>query len=373
VTDQNGKRTPYRIVSADQHINEPPSLWIDRVSAKFKDRVPRVEHLEQGDAWIIEGVSDPINFGMNSCAGMRPDEVRFWVRYEEINPGGWDPAARLTEMDQDLIDAGINFPTPRISFGVTANKDPELHLAMVQAYNDWLSEYCAHKPDRLFGVALLPNRGVDMAIAEYERVIERPGIAGAMINCWPHGDTTLSNDDDALWSVIQESGKPLTIHVQLQDTPPTAHKPGLVGALRLGDVSDRMLEFLWGGVLDRFPDFRVVFAEVDCGWIPYFKEQLDNRWARMSKATLTKLSKPPSEYFDDSFAYAFITDTYAIDNRHAIGVENMLWSDDFPHVGSDWPFTQRTMSAAFSGVSKEERDLMIAGNATRLYGLPGLS
>ena len=57
--------TVYRLVSADSHVNEPPDLWQQRVPAKFKDRAPRVERLPEGDAWILEGVADPVNFGWN--------------------------------------------------------------------------------------------------------------------------------------------------------------------------------------------------------------------------------------------------------------------------------------------------------------------
>ena len=53
------------LVSGDSHINEPPDLWQSRVPAKFKDRAPRMERLEKGDAWIMEGSPAPINFGNN--------------------------------------------------------------------------------------------------------------------------------------------------------------------------------------------------------------------------------------------------------------------------------------------------------------------
>ena len=62
----------YQLVSADSHVNEPPGLWVDRVSAHYKDRAPRMESFDQGDAWVLEGAHDPINFGGNCSAGL-PD------------------------------------------------------------------------------------------------------------------------------------------------------------------------------------------------------------------------------------------------------------------------------------------------------------
>ncbi len=70
----------YRIISADSHVNEPPDLWRERVPARFRDRAPRIESFDQGDAWVLEGVADPITFGMNACAGLAPEEMRAWPR-----------------------------------------------------------------------------------------------------------------------------------------------------------------------------------------------------------------------------------------------------------------------------------------------------
>src|SRR5712691_11354127 len=97
------RRTPetYRRISADSHVNEPPDLWASRVPARFRDRAPRIERFDEGDAWVLEGVADPINFGMNACAGIEPEQMTGWKRFSEIRRGGYDPAARLEEMDED--------------------------------------------------------------------------------------------------------------------------------------------------------------------------------------------------------------------------------------------------------------------------------
>jgi predicted TIM-barrel fold metal-dependent hydrolase len=55
-------------------------------------------------------------------------------------------------------------------------------------------------------------------------------------------------------------------------------------------------------------------------------------------------------------------------NRHEVGVENMLWSRDYPHISADWPNSWRSIHATFSGVPSDERAQILAGNAARLYG-----
>ena len=135
------QRTRYRLISGDSHVNEPGDLWTARVPAALRDRAPRIESFDEGDAWIIEGVDEPINFGMNACAGLEPEQMKGWSRFEDMRHGGWDPKVRLTEMDRDGVDAEVLYPTPRLSNALVAHRDTDYHLAMIRAYNDWLSEY----------------------------------------------------------------------------------------------------------------------------------------------------------------------------------------------------------------------------------------
>ena len=361
--------TVYRLVSADSHVNEPPDLWQDRVPAKFKDRAPRVERLAEGDAWILEGVADPVNFGWNACAGLDPKDMQGWVRFDDIRAGGYDPAARLVEMDKDRVDAEVLYPTPRLSQSLIAAQEPDFHLALVQAYNDWLSDYVAYAPRRFAGLAILPNRGPEQAVAELDRIAGRPGIKGVIMGCYPNGTLTPEPEDDKVWARLAEFGMPLSIHVSLTQSMPSAHRSALPGYGRFYDAPNRMIEMIFSGMFDRFPELSVVFAETDCGWVPYVKEQIDNNYLRLAVANGYDLELLPSEYIERHFHYSYITDTFGIDNRHRIGVERILWSSDYPHISADWPNSWRTIEASMSGVPRAERDLILAGNAVRLYKL----
>ncbi len=359
----------YRVISADSHLTEPGDLWTSRVDSRFVDRVPKMVHLDEGAAWVMEGVPRPIAFGFTVCAGNKPEDMRDWMHLSEMRSGGWDPAFRLTELDEDGVDAEVLFPN-RPWQSVVANKDPELHNAMVRAYNDWLSEYCSHAPERLGGAAAIPNRGIAEAVAEVHRTAGMPGLVAQLLSCYPHGDTTLSEDDDPLWEALEEVGQPVAIHIGLTDTLPfqlTARK--LPGTVHFYDAPGRMLELIFGRVLDQFPGLQFVMTEVDCGWTPYFADQADDNYMRHLKATLRgqELARLPSEYMADHFALTFITDTYGIANRHRIGVERMLWSNDYPHITSDWPYSWKTINAQFADVPPAERHAMLAGNALRLF------
>jgi predicted TIM-barrel fold metal-dependent hydrolase len=143
----------------------------------------------------------------------------------------------------------------------------------------------------------------------------------------------------------------------------------LPGTGHFYDAPKRMLQFIFSGVLDRFPKLRVPFIEVDCGWIPYFESQCDDNFLRHRKASLrdAKLTRLPSEYMHEFFPAAFITDPFAVDNRDRIGVDRMLWSSDYPHITTDWPYSWKTINATFSDVPPDEKHAILAGNAERLF------
>jgi predicted TIM-barrel fold metal-dependent hydrolase len=363
----------YKLISADSHINEPPDLWTSRVPAEFRDRAPRIEHFDQGDAWVMEGALDPINFGANCNVGLPPEQRPAWIKFEDVRTGGWDPAARLGEQDQDKVDAEILYPTPRVSNQVLwYTEDRDFHLACIRAYNDWLAEYCAYAPDRLWGVALMPNVGVEEAVAELRRTMAMPGIKGALLGQYPHGGEAISDEDDAFWAVAEELNAPLSVHVGFATTAQGDKSRGKsTGSLRFFDAPIRATQFVEGGVFDRFPNLHLVLVEVDCSWLPYMREQMDDRFKRTVPTSRPDIKRMPSEYFTDNIFSTFITDTYGIKNREAIGVSQMMWSSDYPHSGADWPNSWKTIEDHFAGVSEGDRQEILAGNAVRLYASEG--
>lgn len=360
----------HRLISADGHYNEPGDLWTSRVPTRHVDAVPRIERLELGDAWVMDGRANPMPFGWGSCAGRPPESLGRWCRVEEILPGSYDPKARVAEMELDNIDAEVLFPSG-IHQWISPVTDADLHHAMVRAHNDWVSEFCSFAPERLGGTILLPNRGIEGAVAELERCLDLPGFVAVLLKCYPNGTLDIAPEDDALWGRIEECGLPLTIHVGLGNTFPGELKAqGLPGTVHFYDAPQRMLQFIFAGVLDRFPDLTIVMTEVDCGWLPYFAEQADDNFLRHARSSLRdhELTKLPSEYMRRHFPATFISDHYAVANRHRIGVERMLWSNDYPHITSDWPMSWKTINASFADVPPDERHAILSGNAQRIFG-----
>jgi predicted TIM-barrel fold metal-dependent hydrolase len=360
----------YLLISGDSHVNEPGNLWVDHMPAKFGDRIPHVVRTEQGDGWVFDGVEGLLPFGLNCCAGQDPRLRQAWVTYDEVRPGGWDPAARIKEIDKAGVDAEVLYPTPRFSHALFAQADPELHLAMVQAYNDWLAEYAEYDLNRFRALPILPNRGQDMAVAEIERIGGRTSTGGFCMGAFPGGTLVPAPEDDKVFAALAERGLSVNIHVSLAVNMPatinTNVLPAGTGSARFVGASDPLTHMIFSGLFDRVPELNAVFAEVDCGWVPYYKEQIDDGFLRYRfRYDLPRL---PSEYVERHAHFTYVTDRYGIDNRYRIGVERIIWSSDYPHGNSNYPDAWPAVLASLNGVPADERHLICAGNAMRLYG-----
>ena len=188
------------------------------------------------------------------------------------------------------------------------------------------------------------------------------------MGCYPNGTLSIEPEDDRVWGALAERGVPLGIHVSLVQQMPAAHRSHLPGYGRFFDAPNRMIELVMAGVFDRFPQLNVVFAEVDFGWVPYVKEQIDNNYHRLEPVSRFGLRKLPSEYIAEHFHFGYMTDSFGLRVRDDVGVERILWSNDYPHISADWPYSWRTIQASMSGISSHEKHLILAGNASRLYG-----
>jgi uncharacterized protein len=81
------------------------------------------------------------------------------------------------------------------------------------------------------------------------------------------------------------------------------------------------------------------------------------------------IREKPSTYWHRQMAATFEEDRYGVDNRHLIGVENLMWATDYPHPDTTWPHSQEVIREHFADVPADEMRLMVGGNAARLYGL----
>jgi predicted TIM-barrel fold metal-dependent hydrolase len=382
---------PYNVISADSHLEIPPERWIHRVPDQYRDRAPRCIRLPSGgDALVVEG--RPIHvLGLN-FGGKPPEQITLGGTYEST-AGTGSPEQRVREQDLDGIDAEILYTGvsgPDLWRGI---KNDAAYRSVLRAYNDYLAEeYCPVAPHRLLGLGVLPETGVDDAIAEMEHC-KRQGLVGVTLNAFPAARSYPSPEDDRFWAASLDLDMPVTVHVQFgfpantyggsggpafkYERQPEDGSNDII--LRLAKYGHRgaqnAVQLLWAGVFDRFPALRIYFAETQIGWIPNFLEQMDNHYRRHRHWAerllgLKALDRLPSEYILEHCYWGFLYNPVGVRTvRREMGVNRVLWATDFPHAETDFPHSRESIEETFAGVPEAERYQMLVGNTVEFFHL----
>ncbi|MCY3617089.1 MAG: amidohydrolase family protein, partial [Acidimicrobiaceae bacterium] len=197
-----------QLVSADSHVNPPPTMWADYLPKEYRDRAPVVEETGEGQFQVFEGQRTPI-LGISAMAGKRPEDYSWNVRrLDEVRSGGWDPDARLLDQDIDGVSAEVLY-----GGGPLRSQDPALTRASYSAYNDWLSDFCSTDSARLIGMAYLPIGDPDDTVAEVKRLAGKQTLRGGVIGRFPASGDWFEERWDPLWETLIDVGWPAAIHV----------------------------------------------------------------------------------------------------------------------------------------------------------------
>ena len=369
-----------QLISSDSHVSEPPDLWVERLDIKYRDRAPRVAlnpEGQEGAYFVYEGYP-PHNLAIGLGAGRTPEELAAFLKtgtYADARPGGWDPAQRLPDMELDGVEAEVLYTT--LGFRLFWLKDAALQRACFRVYNDWLAAYCSYAPRRLKGLALISLYDPKEGAQELERCA-RLGLKGAMIWCSPPADQPYSSEIyEPFWAAAQDLDMPVSLHAitGMERIPWEygAEKRAMRQTVTPHEIEKSFSILILSGVLERFPRLKIVSAENNCGWLPYYLQRMDRGFARFGPSGTvtpwpTKLTLKPSEYFRRQMYCTFIDDSFGVASRHWIGVDNVMWSSDYPHTASTWPHSRDIIERDFKDVSEVEKRKIVRENAAQLYG-----
>jgi predicted TIM-barrel fold metal-dependent hydrolase len=180
---------------------------------------------------------------------------------------------------------------------------------------------------------------------------------------------------DPLWSAIQAVDLPICCHIGLNTAledlarrDPTPQR-GVMVPMTAFCTAEAFGMWILGGVLERFPELKLVFVEPGVGWVAWYLYIIDDMATRQ-KYQFPAITELPSFYFHRNIHLTYIDEPDAIQLlRHRVGVRNIMWSSDYPHPVSSWPDSRALVARQFEGVPDDERELIVAGNATRVWNL----
>ncbi|MFO7589897.1 MAG: amidohydrolase family protein [Acidimicrobiia bacterium] len=370
----------YPILDSDAHVNEPPDTWQARVPAKLRERAPKVVSGDDGDRWSFDDGKVMRPVGLTATAGRSyPQFAPSGITYESMRPGSFEPKARLADLDADGIWLQVLYPSVTLGGAKVYGADRELQLACVQAYNDWIAEFCDAGQGRLVAQAVLPTTGIDDAIAETERALGL-GHRGVIISAFPNGSLDASADDDRFWAFAQEADIPVAVHIGSFIKGPGAKPPpldslafmGVAGSSKAGAHTIPVVcDLIFSGIFERFTSLKLLLVEANIGWIPTLLEQVDDMYLRYRWFTngVEQMPTMPSRTFHRNFWATFMVDTVGIELRHRMNIEHLMWSTDYPHTGTDWPNNRVSIERNFRGVERSTVKKMLHDNCRALYKL----
>ena len=161
------------LISADNHVFEPVTLWQERLPNEYRERGPRLERRDDWLVMAIEGMPDR----KLTRASESTDDAGNAASGFGAHAGGFDLDGRLKDMALDGVVAEVIYPT----FGLFIDMvpAPDLQMACAQVYNDWLAESFLGRPDVFIPAAVVPVRDVASAVADST---SRTGTTAAGMN-----------------------------------------------------------------------------------------------------------------------------------------------------------------------------------------------
>ena len=367
------------VISADNHVNEPPHVF-DRVPAAMRDRAPKMRKgADGGDGWSFDGGPPKRTFGIEAMAGRAKDDYKVdGLSWDEIMKGNYDGAAHLADMQQDGVTGGVVvYPNQAIFTYMTADRD--LGVACMQSYNDWMQEeFVAADPKRIVGLSLLPvDDGIDVAIAELERCAAK-GARGGFLPGMPKRPY---NDPyyEPLWEVASRTAFPLSFHRTFGGAPPDQDWDELVEQqVSVPGIASRffcavrpLTYMIFAGIFQRHPNLRIVAAEVNFGWIPFWLQTMDQEWETQKAWAPETLDRAPSTFVGENVFTTSLDDHVGYDLIRGGSprlAQATMYSTDYPHSVTLWPDSKEHIPSLTRGLSDEDKHAVLAGNAARVYG-----
>lgn len=388
------------IVSVDDHVVEPAHLWQEWLPERFKERGPRVErrgvgamrHIGGGayeqeftddgrpaDVWVFEDLVY-IHKRHVAAVGYSRDEMTMTpMTYDEMRPGCYDPVARVEDMLMNHVDVSLCFPTfPRFCGQTfTEAKDRELGEACVYAYNDWMvEEWCGDSDGHLVPLCIIPLWDAELAAAEVRRNAARGVHAVCFSEIPPHlGLPSIhSGYWDPLFAACADTQTVVCMHIgsssRMPATSPDA--PVAVAAtLSFGNSMASLTDFLFSGVLVRFPELKLAYSEGQIGWLPYILERADDVWSehRAWGGVAEAIPEPPSSYYYRQVFGCFFRDQHGLDSLEKCGVDNVTFETDYPHTDSTWPHSKEVAHKMMGHLPADVQYKILRGNAIRMLSL----
>jgi aminocarboxymuconate-semialdehyde decarboxylase len=267
---------------------------------------------------------------------------------------------RLRRMDEMGVDIQVVSPSPNQYYYWA---DVDLAKQIVAVQNEHIASVCAANPERLRGLGNVALQHSELSVGQLTDCVKKFGLCGVEISSAVNGLELSDSRFERFWSKAEELGCLVFIH------PLGTSLGDRVNRYYLGNIIGQPLEttialshLIFGGVLDRFPGLKICAAHGG-GYLPSYIGRSDHGYAVRPEAG--KIKHKPSEYlkriYFDSLVYTPVGLRLLIEQ---VGATQVMLGTDYPFdMGS---YDPQGLIAGVPGLSPQERDQILGGNAARL-------
>ena len=372
-----------RVIDADGHVEENLDTFSDRyLDPAFRALRPRVTGVDGLAYWVIEEQLYPRRVGPGCHNLGTPTNVNGEVaahtlsKQESIASMELDDiAARLKLMDDEDIAIQVIYTTLFLAYPLT--KNVPLATAMTSSYNRWMGQRLAGQ-ERIKWSAVVNLDDIPGAMKQV-REAKKLGAVSVMV-LGTAGDDMLDHPRlDPFYAALCEENIALGVHVgwscpSVNNLYSHIYPSGVI-AFHV-PLLMAFTALVSGGVLDRFPQLKVVFLEAGCQWVPFIIERIHHRFKNQG-STLRKFlpqtapiqKLPVMDYIKRGNIYfsTEVEDEILPNVLNLVGESQVIFGSDMPHGDRD-----RCAAAILqkrTDISESAKESILEKNPAKLYGL----
>ena len=364
------------VIDADSH-NMPEGFLDDEdARRRFGSRWPRLVADAAGRSWV--------NFPERERQLTAHQRTLPGELFPGLRPPGYrDSEVRVAWLDDAGIDMQVLVPSPSpYAYAV----EPELGLAMAQAFNNALARQIERHPGRFIGLAVVPMQDVVAAIEELDRAVGELGIHAPLLISNVNGRNLSDHEFWPFYKRVEELGVPLIIHANRFETPGPAglerlehmHLDNALGFLFEGTLA--ITSLIMYGVLDMYPRLKVGVLETGAGYMSYLMDRLQEVYEgeifggitpAYDKEVKDLIRKPPEEYMDQ----LWVCFNVGAERRNVgpqvarFGADRFMVNTDYPHGLGGTGEGMADVVRDLNDLTGDERDQLLGLAAGSLFGI----
>lgn len=351
----------FGLVSADNHIEVTEDIFVEAFPRRLRDAAPRVW---RDGYWRL---------GYPGNMQTYPEGVDVdGALTKAVLTEGFDPAVRARHLEIEGIAQEIVYPQSLLAF--IRHPDHEVQELIYRIYNEYIATL-GKRQAGFHGVGICGNWWEPGKAEEAVRQIVDLGLKTFMLPLSPGVDSQgkpidyAGKDMDRLWAAAAEAGLPVSFHIG--EVPGNSARGGFGTFFIVQAAPFRRVfgSLIFGGILDRNPSLRIVFAEGGMNWVAGALQDAELTYGAHREIYDIVPKYRPMHYWRTNMYATFQTDDIGLRLLDVIGADRVMWAQDYPHGEGTFGYTADAVRQVRAATTEAESRMILGGTAARLYGL----